>query len=229
MKIKLNSDYLDYYDFFFDLDGKEFYRRAAKPNGYSKPQQFDLLSSYFGYKVPPNATVREFYAQSVRTAKCYNPAYNSSEQLVVYLDNYAHAGNDKIVWSIAGSMVELENGPNLYASLFLPTTEDPLNHSISYKYIKFGMHYALFKIECFNGWRTNSGNLDIVLIKHGLEEDLQKLIWNPLYSIDMIRYNGEYYAVDLNTAPGMRGLGMHHEYAGQEIVDSIRRWFELYA
>lgn len=239
MKIKLITDYFDYYDAFFDytthMRGEDatvvFKRLSAPPNGYSKPEQFQIMSSApFNMRVPGNGTVRSFMDDCFQDAKGnkvnMGGKRNQSDKIVVYTDNYLHAGNGKELTYITGASLFI--GDDKWCSEFIPTTDDPENHSISYKYMKWGMHYALLKIECKGGWRTNSGDLEIEMLEHGREQDLSKVQFLPLYSIDYVRRNKLDYGVDFNTAPGFRGTGLKDYYTGVEVANSLYEWFEIY-
>lgn len=199
----LKTDYRDVYDAFFDLEGPVFERFSRQPAGFPKMEQFRLLATHFQQPIPRVGLVRDL-------ADCH--------ELVVYIDEFGHAGNGKERMSGAKADLLL---PNKLAAEFVRTHEDP-TCSRSRKVTFIGNHCIGVEILCRGDWRTNSGDLEIEIIEH----IKTKNDFLPLYSIDMIPdiRTGQWLSIDLNTAPGLRGLGFDELLRPREMAEAIKQW-----
>jgi hypothetical protein len=206
MEVKLKTDYLDYYDHWFDLKGFEFDRRSLPPAGYSKSEQFNILKQ-MGYLIPhfglvePDSTI-------------------DHEYVVIYEDEFLHAGNGKKLITCN----EANKHKGLLYSEFIYTTANPLKESRSEKIIWIGDIAFKLKISCHGDWKTNA---------QGVEKDIEVTdFWftnnnfAALYAIDFaIEYETNLrYAIDLNMAPGLRGTGIKDFLTGKEVVNLIKDW-----
>lgn len=92
-------------------------------------------------------------------------------------------------------------------------------------------------------WRSNVGDVEIVLEDY--VESLMEPVWNvgvalkaPLVAVDLVRRGDEWLAVDLATAPGLKGCPGIHDSPGssgvrlgwRDVAEEIaKRWGELHA
>lgn len=206
----LESDFRDFYDHAFDQTGKVFFRHAAPPAGYDKKEQFELLKSHFNLKTVVNGLAMPL----AMLADYYHPG----RPLVVYDDPYGHAGQGKRLLSLA----ELEGEKlGLYGSLFIPTTNDPYNRSVFYKWQFIGHHRFKLRIEG-KGWLGNTDAVECEVIDY----DYLPQTFAPLYSIDFVKdyRGGELEAIDLNMAPGLTGTGLKDLISAREVVQAIKDW-----
>lgn len=234
LKLQLFSDYSDFYDPFFeskyelvsgslkertDFSGevKPFCRYAGLGHGISKTEQFKQLKR-MNFAIIPNF-------------ECWNLEFSKDKKVVVYLDEFAHSGNGKILVTPREAR---NNYPDYRCSLFLRTHKD-FKKSRLYKRIFIGNHQFDFRITCQNepedpdSWGTNNAiNMNIVLLNHKKCENN----YRPIYGIDFIqryfngKYQGDKYAIDLNWAPGLHGLKINEIFSGKEIVELITNWCE---
>lgn len=234
MKLQLFSDYADFYDYFFeskyeliagslrertDFSGevKPFYRYASLGHGLSKTEQFKQL--------------KKMDFQVIQNTECWNLELSENKKVVVYLEEFAHAGNGKILTSVANAK---KNYPDFRCSWFQRTHENE-NMSVLFKRIVIGNHKFEFKISCLSqpedpdSWGTNNAiDTNIILLDHDECENK----YRPIYGIDFVKsYLGEsrkgsVYAIDLNWAPGLHGLKIDEFYSGKEIVKMIIDWCE---
>ncbi len=211
MRLKLLSDYREFYDAHFDLDGERtFYRQASEGHGFSKREQFSKLKD-LGWRIPivgPVASIAPVFPHN---------------HLVVYDSEFLHAGEGKRLLPSLQALAECH--PYTLCSMFIPTTkETPREKCVSLKFLYIGNHKFFFRIHSSREWRTNCGRPIVEL----LDYKPGKNDFMPLYSIDVVEnvWTHRAYAVDLNTAPGLSGLRVDEKMSGKEIVDAIKEWMQ---
>ncbi len=216
MKVQLKSDFNDYYDHCFDLEGILFERYSRQGRGRRAALEF---LSAIGVKTPPYGTPQEVRNQTdPRLLERELLLQQDSKYLlsvVVYLDENAHRGEGKVLMPLYQALVKY---PHYLCSLFIP----PLpGKSISRRYLQVGRKAFWLRYTSRDDWRSNCGNVEIEMIKQ--EEDAyHPQIHYPLFSIDYIANTEELLAVDLNVSPQLKGTGIEEILSGQEVVHLIR-------
>lgn len=211
MHVKLKTDFIDYYDFYFDLVGDITLERIAGHDALTsypgKAEQFRLLLE-MGELVIPNAPVLELINLTM-----YKP-------LVVYLEDWRHAGNGKELMS-PGKASQLY--PDHLASVYVRTA---LQGSVSFKYLQLGDIGMDMKVTSLEDWRTNVETYEVEMLD--IYPATRPRYTRPVYAIDYVEPlgGGPKYAVDLNHAPGCRGLGIKDYLDGPDVVKAIKRWYE---
>lgn len=218
--MRLESDFRDYYDHWFDSTGDRVFQRMSRTD-MSKRQQFELLSRV-GFAVPRYGVVRD---PVMRLA---------GEWLVVYKDEFAHCGEGKILCQ--NSLARFEY-PNLLASKFIPTTEDYLLQSASRRILVVGDRVFWLKYVS-DGWMSNHAkNVEVHVInelpsrenfakRHKL--DFLTLKNYPLFAIDLVSHfeTKEVFAIDFNSAPGLKWTGIEEHMTAKECFEAIARYVE---
>jgi len=225
MRIALRSDFLDYYDHWFDrLEVAQmiFYRLSRTEE--SRREIFHRLEM-LGLRTPPHGTVtqlvtwrEEYMYQLFSETVIARQALENLEDLVVYTDEYAHAGEGKIRLSIPEA---LENYPNAYASLYIP--QNPTGTGISFRYLQVGKRRFWIRYTSSNDWRSNSGDVQIDFLTEE-SPGYHPKISEPLFAIDFLPYgqgSERLLAIDFNTAPVLRGTGIDHKLSSREVYDLI--------
>ena len=222
--IVLDSDFRDVYDHYFyppqvlDLYPPEmlaergiWYRwtrhaRAARP----RQADHDDLEA-LGLRTPPRGTVQELRSRYPDRA------------LVVYTNPYAHAGEGKLLLHPGDAEYDALPGAH-YATLY----ESRVNcsHGQSLRWLAAGEQVSWLWYGSTRGeWRSNAGeDVAIVDVSKGgeytarwgvraptIDRHHPALASYPLVAIDFL-YRGhftqelyDYRAIDLNTAPGIKG------------------------
>ncbi|EKU98148.1 hypothetical protein Lepto7375DRAFT_7409 [Leptolyngbya sp. PCC 7375] len=227
MKIKLVSDYRDYYDHWFEGAHSQCdrsYVRLAK-GWMSKFGQFVKLDDA-GWTTP------------LISKACRFPDWVDRDALVVvYIDDFCHRGEGKIVMTLGEA---ISTYPEKDCSAFIRTTDDPLRHAISRRLLCIGDRLFWLTYESKGGWRSNYGptaevtNVGETLCKPAYlaeagpgEHDFSFLNQFPLWAVDFVEPANKtrLMAIDLNTAPGLRGTGIEDLIKPKEVFTEITRWF----
>jgi hypothetical protein len=217
MRVRLNSDFTDWYDHQFagkyEAADAELVRIANDPDfTLSKRQQFKLLEEV-GLNTPINGEVSEIAPQV------------GSNKLVVYLDEFAHRGEGKVLLDSEDAIAQY---PNHYCSVWIDTaTSDGLIKSNSWRLLQIGNKGWWLKYQNPDSWLSNVG--ENVSIKLGHESnfwedcDLNRLVLKEyaLFAIDFVFYKSKPLAIDFNPAPGMKWTGIEKVISAKEIYSLI--------
>lgn len=207
MKIKLKSDFLDYYDHWFDNEGIVFERMSR--NNLSRSKMFALFDQH-QIKTPKHGKVKDLVL-----------VLDPFTSVVVYLDEFEHQGKGKIRCSLENAM---NFYPDNYASQYIPSG------SISYRELFLGDIYCVLKYSSDDVWRSNVGNVEICLAKDPVVIQGKRVFDYPIYAIDYIPHRDEvtgdveYLAIDLNTSPMVRGTGLEKVCSAEEVAVSIKEY-----
>lgn len=215
VKIKLHSDFHDYYDHYFDKDGDIVFDRMMR-GGPSRSEAFKILER-FACSVIPHGSAKTLYDRIIKREivlpwfahlKYDDNMYTHPEdrrirwmsdlRFVVYVDEQSHAGDGKI-------LVKAEDAVQLYpdhlASLYIhPFGTGGLPFSI--RRLHIGTKVFMIKYTSHHEWKSNCGE-DIEIILTG-QSDSAKALFPlyplPLFAIDNISHN---FSVDFNVSPGI--------------------------
>jgi len=207
MDIRLQSDFVDYYDHFFDISGKVLRRFSYQ--GMNRAEMFTFMRSK-GLHTPIFGVTRKIL-EFAKTTNIEPPSH-----LVVYTDLNKHCGEGKILvpWDEAISSL-----PASFASEYIPSNSESL------RVLQVGNSYFWLRYKSKNDWKSNYGDVDIeVLSMHDgyFNSDIKE----PLYAIDFVGGN-EMLAVDFNTAPQIRGTGVENIVSARDIVRGIKEAYEM--
>lgn len=197
LRVKLKSDFVDYYCHWADRDGYEFIRMAH--GGPSRPEQFNILAGA-GIELPPYGRVEKWYA---------DPA----ALLVVYLDEMAHRGEGKRLVQ-AGEAIK--DHPGCLATRWIGEPGQ------SYRCLRIGYREYWLSYHSETDWRSNAGDVEVKLLLEPLYA-IPRLHY-PLYAIDFVTDGDKMYAVDLNVAPGLSGTGIEEVLPARLAMQSIKEW-----
>lgn len=198
--MKLKTDYVQFYDHVFDEALPVFHRMAFTPGGLSKGAQFDLFAR-LGLNTPPHGTVQDLAARHRHSCPRWSAPAAAAENVhcVVYLDEYAHRGEGKVLLSLSEAAAKY---PGALASMFYPQREAP----VAFRHVRFGgLGYWLRQRGGPAGWRSNVADQEEVLAKE--EAPAACPVPRVLWAIDFIPSPTGLLAVDFNTAPDLTTLG----------------------
>ncbi|MFW5961992.1 MAG: hypothetical protein ACOCQR_00070 [bacterium] len=221
MDVRLQTDFIDYYDHWFDLDGLIFNRYSVM--GIDRPAMFSFFSNN-GIPTPTFGIVKNISLQNFiqKTNNIF---------LVIYLDHKAHQGKNKIKVSFQEAYV---NYKNFFFSEFLPPVNFPAV-ATSYRFLKVGSRSFWLSYSSQN-WRSNYGDVRIKLFNKSdlfnfkiqtttsiekIKEILLKTPY-PLLAVDFILFNNVLYAVDFNISPQVKGTGVEKILPAKEVVNLIK-------
>jgi hypothetical protein len=210
MKLKLMSNFYDYYDHWFDLDGSTF-ERSTK-GGMVRGRMFGFLRNK-GFDTPIYGIVSHlknaFYLED-------------DDKIVVYTNENLHCGEGKKLMTLKDAYTDKKLQKCLCTQYI--NSDNPFNYAVSYRHLQIGNRAFWLRYISYNDWRSNYGDGDIELIE---ERKSIKIPSVPLYAIDFVEKNGIYYAIDFNISPGIRGTGVEDILPAKEVVDLIKEsYFE---
>jgi hypothetical protein len=223
MKLRLVSDFRDYYDHWFDLDGQPFERIAV--GGMSRPEMLAYLDT-LDLTAPRHGTVRELATEGF--------------PLVVYTDERAHRGEGKQVMLPWDAEREYPDtfAARYYGGLticpitaYWPTAEH--NHheqkcrSSTLRYLTVGRRTWVLGYWSDTDWRSNCGEGGVCVLDEMSPlsikwRGIREKVGLPLWAFDAILTESQEIAVDFNIAPGLRGTGMEDVLSPAEVVDLLK-------
>lgn len=193
--VKLDSDFVDYYDNFFNDSGPLVYHRRM---GNSLPRGVALEKLRAkGVPIIPLGAVNQF----PRTAR----------NLVVYTDQKAHQGQGKKIldWNEANIMY-----PNTLASQYVEDTG-----GLYLKHLQVGSRrFNLTMQNPYNGTACHPG---FIVNLQELEPGYNFVMALPIFSIDYIPFNGVMTAVDFNEVQNLYELGFERVMTPSDVVKEI--------
>lgn len=215
MKIKLLSDFRDYYDMFFDHEGEIF--RRFTTDGLNRPEMMDYLCK-LGFATPTYGLVK-------------NLKLDPKSKIVLHNDINAHRGNGKELMVLEDAM---KTNLNTFATEFIKfeVPEMPVNtKGLSWRYLQVGKETFWLEYTSIEDWRSNCGEGDIKLMFRDKTElfpdyNYEKLKFKyPLFAIDFIPTEKILYAVDFNISPGCSPI--KDVLSPMEAVNSIKKAYTL--
>ena len=225
--MRLESDFRDYYDPAFDNDGPVFSRKGGNV-GPAKREQFKILE-LAGFLTPPHGLVGEVMGMWWESEKLWVRA------VVAYTDEMAHCGEGKRVYRES----ELKSNPDmgspggdrywrerkLYCSAFVGNQKLPdYEKSLSWRRLQVGKHVFWIEYTSKESWMSNVGEGDCQVIGFEMNAGYHRKIKLPLFAVDFV-LGREMYAVDFNTAPGIRGSGVEKLMTASQVVGAIKEWY----
>jgi hypothetical protein len=209
MELILKSDFKDWYDHAFPLKGGKTFQRDSK-DGIPRSEMFDLFRR-LDLRTPRHGLVHELAPQLIAEKWAgdagilrSNPLTSlPGEYVVVYLDDYAHTGEGKLLLTPTEAM---EKHPFLFCSEFVRAGRCGVSES--WRYLKVGARSWWLKYWSNSNWRSNCGEGGCEIIsEETASAQPSKIIKGAMWAIDYVPA-GEYglLAVDYNTAPGLKPL-----------------------
>ncbi len=214
MKLKLYSDFHDFYDFMFGREGKPFVRFSE--DDLTKRNQFSLLEAA-RFQTPVNNYLY----------KLVNYTYEP-EKYVVYTNPISHRGEGKVVLARKEVLLKTISGNyepllNCYASVFIKTDDEfPRTHRI----LNIGNRQFRINYTSDDSWRSNCGNVKVEFDGEitGNLKIPSPLEGRGLWAIDFVNI----FAVDLNTSPGLKGTGIEDILSATEVLDLLREFYNKF-
>lgn len=220
MKIKLKTDFLDYYDHWFcgSWEKEDYILDRRSTTEMSKIDQFKIIENC-GLSTPSHGYIKDLVNSNINN-------------VVVYTNLYSHAGENKELCSI-------EYANKCYGDLY---GSEYINQSWSngirshWRYLAIGglMYMLHYSAKGGTGWQSNKDYediqisiVDINIIREGYEF-LYNLSEYPIFALDFV-LDKEYkkFYIDFNTAPKIYGTGLENELDSNTIYNEIEEWVKF--
>jgi len=214
LKVRLMSDFWDYYDHHFDGYGAQTVFERKSTGGMNRCQMLEYLQS-LGLRVPVFGSVRDVYEQ-LRRKHGSVTGFDIIAEVVVYLDEMAHRGEGKVKLLLRDAV---EKYPDRLAAEYIPAL--PSGLGVSWRYLQVGDKRFWLEYVSRDDWRSNCGDVQIRVLSRE-RDGYHERIRHPLFAVDFVPANG-LYAVDFNTAPQIRGTGVEHLLSACEAAKAIKK------
>jgi hypothetical protein len=212
LRLRLLSDFSDYYDHWFDSGAGCANLRRYSTDGVGRFEQLYFMGRA-GIKVPAYGVVRSLLGDVPRYGAPEAEPHRVSKRatkLVVYTDDMAHCGEGKVLVSLDEAM---ERYPDNVATEYIEGCP-----GVSWRYLQVGVHCFWIEYKSRDDWRSNCGDVKMQVVGEGTGwGSLPRL---PLFAIDYV-IGDELYAVDFNVAPGVRGTGVERILSPKQAAESI--------
>jgi hypothetical protein len=224
MKISLEADFRDYYDCIFYPGAEASYRRMAHAGDMPKQRQIDIM--------------RKLRLQTLPFLPCAEQRPVKTIPLVVYTDPAAHCGEGKLLveWRHA-----IEAHPLDYSIPFIATTNDP-HKATSHRLLQVGSRAWWLWYEGHGGWMSNHCHETRISVIEEIApipaaacvkefpifaiDFVVPVAKTPIYKFSEVLEYG--YAIDFNSAPGLRGTGIEDILSSVEVyrlvAETLSNW-----
>lgn len=220
LSVGLDTDFHDYYDYAFAARWQRpahiLQRRTTQ--GMDRREMLAYLAAQ-GLTTPLYGKVSQLvpHLRSVYGEDIADNLLN----VVVYTYTRSHAGEGKLKLPLVEA---LERYPDCLASEYIPAL--PSGNGQSLRYLRVGFRQFWLRYTSLDDWRSNCGSVEIEFLSEEapLDPMATRAIDSPLFAVDFIKAD-RLYAIDFNTAPGLRGTGIEERMKPQEVVDAIAAYF----
>ena len=201
-KLKIDSDFVDYYDILSSDDTDIVYKRISK-NREQRAKDLKYLRT-LGLKTLELRQVNQFV--------------RDTEPIVVYTNPKGHNSLGKEIMRVGEA---LKMYGNYTASRYIKP-----DNGYSMKYLQIGkQRYALYFKKDIDDISLKMGRL-VNIVK--AEPEYNRLIGLPIYSIDYIPHNGEMIATDFNCIENLKRLGIDSVISAEEVISEITKSLIVY-
>lgn len=206
-RVKLESDFRDYYDHAFDSEGVVWERKSE-----TDMNRYDMF-----------VKLQEMRLQVPEHGICRHADMQKHERVVVYMDLCRHRGEGK---ALLHSRTAAHTRAGCFCAAYLePDTTSA--RSVSLRYLRIGHVIKWLQYSSNDTWRSNWGMIWIDYIEppNFLRTFMDHEPY-PMLAIDFVQAkNGLWAAVDLNTSPGLRNTPVEEELDAGQIYELIKWWY----
>lgn len=210
--LSLDSNFHELYDPWFDLNGEYTLHRRTDQPPYRRGALSDLYRR-MGLRIP------RVYHEGQHTGNDVGSCRFFPGPVVVHDDETAHCGDRK--------RMEADIEPGKLCVQYI----HPSEYGTSYRWLCIGKHDFWLRYRG-KDWRSNVDSeielldIDVPFMVHQKQRVHR---YAPLIAIDFVHSlaYGLYYAIDLNTAPGICGTGILEEewLTPRGVVDALKEWY----
>ncbi|BDB12868.1 hypothetical protein [Acidithiobacillus ferrooxidans] len=222
-KIRIESDFRDYYDHAFcgAWETPDFTYERMSTGGMSRPAMFVAFESV-GLNTPRHGLVRDLIPELKKEYAGYCEHLNL--KVVVHTSEYAHAGEGKELLAYDQAMKKRRNA---FAVEFIPTALGN-NHATSYRYLRVGTRVFWMEYESQDDWRSNCGDCSVKYLSESADTVTAEAVFfreSPLLALDFLKVGQKMLAIDLNVAPGLRGTGIEKIMKPDGVYQEVQNWY----
>jgi len=208
LRIRLKSDFHDYYDHWFAGSWQEadlVFERFTR-SGPSRPEMMDVLAGQ-GMCVPRYGRVRNLASE-----------LRGEAEVVVHLDELAHRAEGKIRCSAGYA---LQSYPDCFCVEYV---RSGYAGGYTLRCVCFGHRAFWLEYHSPGDWRSNVGDVSVSVLAPAFRGDgvFQD---TPLWAVDYVPAGGCLYAIDFNIAPRLSGTGLEQWVSGKEVFEEIVSFF----
>lgn len=213
--MRIRSDYHDFYDHCFDVNfsDSDIFYRYAKTQKLRRTDHDELAE--VGFRVPPRGKVSALCMAGEPTSR--------PKQLVVYTDESAHRGDGKV---LADASFAFEAYPDHYSTIYLPQ-----RYPVSYRLLLVGKLAFWLRYQSRDDiWRSNVGEVAVTEPPKGppgTVDDTIDLVTaalrlgHPLLAVDFVEWRELLWAIDLNTAPQIKGTPIEKKLSPMGVYGAL--------
>ena len=214
MKIKLISDFRDFYDHHFDIDGFIYHRNTH--THFKREDDLKLLRKARFY-TPKFGRV---YINNYKMIECIK-----RNGIVLYEDEYQHKAEGKILILNINDL-NFNKYEGMLWSEYIPS-----EYAYHWRMLTIGDFYVYMKYTSDHIWMSNKGNVIVEIVQYGYINDSRlEYIKNirdlPLIGVDGRYYKGNFVTFDLNTAPQLMGTGIEAILKPKDVVNLIKKFYK---
>lgn len=212
LKLKLKSDFSDWFDPCFDDEGIEF--RRMTEDGPKRSQMFRIFQK-IGLKTP-------FFGYF----DTFLDYFDENALIIAHLDENAHCGEGKILKKLK-DLTKVEK--KCFLVQYIPTSETFLKDykSMTKRLLFIGHRCFCLYYMSHDDWRSNCGQCEVVNISEISPCPVwRNKIFYPLFGVDFVGNDTDWLAIDLNISPGTLGTGIQQYMSAAQIVLEIKAWFK---
>jgi hypothetical protein len=205
-------------------------------SGPPKREQFRTLEAA-GFATPPHGLVGDVLGSWWEAEKCW------VKWVVAYTDEAAHCAEGKEVWWKQCAALNWQprmgydarneranrNSETVYCSAFVGCYPQLGRHgrpAVSLRRLQVGRHVFWVEYKSTESWMSNFGEGTCEVVGQEWDAGYHPYLRLPLFAVDLVWGGADLYAVDFNTAPGIRGSGVEKLLPGPECVRVLEQALE---
>lgn len=229
MLIQLKSNFQDYYDHHFtgSWQTPDVVFPRFSNGGLSRPEMFALLSKH-NIATPTHGFVKEVVPELKEALETSDFGFFEDYlEVVVYLDEYAHKGEQKIRLTYNEALAKY---PKYFCAEYVPVLSS--GTGVSFRHLRIGLRQFWLQYVSLDDWRSNCGDVQIEVLREEERindpKDVLILQDRPLVAVDFIPYEDHLLAIDVNTAPGLQKTGIEDYMVAKDVFEEIKDYLEKY-
>ncbi len=202
-RVRLISNFHDYYDHEFDVYNVELTFERKSTGGMPRREMLEYLQS-LGFIVP-------VFGASAKI----QDRLSAIQEVVVHLDENSHCGENKIKLPLCEAVVQF---PDNLVVEYIST----LPYGKTRRYLQIGNKVFWLEYTSRDDWRSNCGDVEIQILRQE-KDGYHPQISCPLFALDFVVDQETAYAIDFNSAPGVRGTGIENILPAAVAAEAIKK------
>lgn len=218
LKLRLESDYKDYYDGAFDQGGAVLYRMGDRP--LSLERSMKLLSK-LGLPVPLCGPVRTVYTDVLHNWQRGMGMHRTDAYVVVAPGGYKQ---------LLPLPVALASCPEEFCIEYVPETPEHPRclGSSTLRFLFVGGRCFTFERSSADDWRSGCGDVTERLLSEEVTPPWRERVNDPLLVVDAVRSQvwSRTVAVAVSLTPFLANTPLAAHLSPQAVVEAIKRYMD---